>query len=45
MLEIIFQDEEGLKSVFTTIWALGKEHILFKKGVFIPIQKIVSLAI
>ncbi len=44
-IEIIFQDEEGLKSVFTTIWAVGKEHILLKKGVFIPIQRIVSLAI
>jgi len=44
-IEIIFQDEEGLKSVFTTIWAVGKDHILLKKGVFIPIQRIVSLAI
>ena len=44
-IEIIFQDSEGLKEVITTIWAVGKEHILLKKGVFIPINRIVSINI
>lgn len=42
-IEIIFQDSEGLKEVNTTIWAVGEDHILLKKGVFIPIHRIVSI--
>ncbi|MEN8958137.1 MAG: hypothetical protein ABF258_08940 [Flavobacteriales bacterium] len=42
-IEIIFQDEEGLKEVNTTIWAVGEDHILLKKGVFIPVNRIVSI--
>lgn len=42
-IEIVFQDEEGLKEVNTTIWAVGREHILLKKGVFIPVNRIVSI--
>lgn len=42
-IEIIFQDSEGLKEVNTTIWAVGEDHIVLKKGVFIPIHRIVSI--
>lgn len=42
-IEIVFQDEEGLKEVNTTIWAVGEDHILLKKGVFIPVNRIVSI--
>jgi len=44
-IEIIFQDSEGLKEVNTTIWAVGEDHIVLKKGVFIPIHRIVSIKI
>ncbi len=44
-IEIIFQDSEGLKEVNTTIWAVGEDHIVLKKGVFIPIHRIVSIQI
>jgi len=44
-IEIVFQDEEGLKEVNTTIWAVGREHILLKKGVFIPVNRIVSIVL
>ena len=44
-IEIIFQDSEGLKEVNTTIWAVGEDHIVLKKGVFIPIHRIVSISI
>jgi len=42
-IKLIFQDDNGLKSVFTTIWAVGEDHILLKKGVFIPRHRIVSI--
>ncbi len=42
-IEIIFQDSEGLKEVNTTIWAVGEDHIVLKKDVFIPIHRIVSI--
>lgn len=44
-IEIVFQDSEGLKEVNTTIWAVGEDHIVLKKGVFIPIHRIVSISI
>jgi len=44
-IEIVFQDEEGLKEVNTTIWAVGEDHILLKKGVFIPVNRIVSIVL
>lgn len=44
-IEIIFQDSEGLKEVNTTIWAVGEDHILLKKGVFIPMNRIVSIVL
>lgn len=42
-IEIVFEDEEGLKSVNTTIWAVGEDHVLLKKGVFIPVNRILSI--
>lgn len=44
-IKIVFQDEEGLKAVNTTIWAVGADHIVLKKGVFIPVKRIVSIEI
>ena len=39
-ISIVFQDDEGLKRVETTIWAGGKEMIVLKKGTFIPVHRI-----
>lgn len=44
-IKIIFQDNEGLKEVRTTIWATGERLIVLKKGVFIPINRIVEVVI
>ncbi len=44
-IKIIFQDDEGLKEVRTTIWATGEKHILLKKGMFIPINRIVDIVL
>ena len=44
-IKIIFQDDEGLKEVRTTIWATGEKHIVLKKGTFIPINRIVDIVL
>ncbi len=40
---IIFQDDEGLKRVNTTVWAKGQKFICLKGGMWIPINHIVEL--
>ncbi|MES2555736.1 MAG: hypothetical protein V4604_06270 [Bacteroidota bacterium] len=40
---IIFQDDEGLKRINTTIWATGTKFICLKGGMWIPIDRIVEL--
>lgn len=42
-VKIVFQDIEGLKRVETTIWAVTDTAIVLKKGVIIPITRIVSI--
>ncbi len=39
-IAIIFQDDEGLKRVETTIWATGAKYICLKGGVWLPIDHI-----
>jgi len=40
---VLFRDEENLKRVFTTIWAQTSEKIVLKKGVSIPVNRIVDV--
>lgn len=42
---IIFQDDDSIKSVETTIWATGSSYIVLKGGVWLPISRIVDLQI
>jgi|UniRef100_UPI00404A0E30 hypothetical protein len=42
-ITIVFQDDEGLKRVDTTIWATGQKYICLKGGMWIPINQIVSI--
>lgn len=44
-IRIQFMDDESLKEVNTTVWALGDDYIVLKKGVFIPINRIVDVEI
>lgn len=39
-IAIIFQDDEGLKRVETTIWATGAKYICLKGGIWLPISRI-----
>lgn len=42
-VNIVFRDSEGIKKVNTTVWAMTEKSILLKKGVFLPIHRIVSV--
>jgi hypothetical protein len=42
-VSIVFCDDEGLKKVTTTVWAVGEKFITLKGGVWIPISKIVDI--
>ena len=42
-MRIIFEDNIGLKEVRTTIWAVGDKNIVLKKGVVIPINRLVDV--
>lgn len=44
-VKIYFEDAEGKKVVYTTIWGMTELFILLKQNVFIPIQRIVKLEI
>lgn len=39
-IRILFEDDQGLKEVRTTIWASGENYIVLKQGVTIPIHRI-----
>lgn len=40
---IVFQDDEGLKAVETTIWAYDPQSIVLKYGMTIPVGRVVSI--
>lgn len=40
---ILFQDIEGLKAVQTGIWALTQKEVILKKGITIPLQRILKI--
>lgn len=42
---IFFNDDQGNKSVETTIWATGSNYIVLKGGVWLPISRITDIRI
>jgi hypothetical protein len=42
---IVFQDDEGLKAVETTIWTFDPDNIVLKYGMTIPVARVVSVDI
>lgn len=42
-MKITFEDDQSRKEVRTTIWAVGDKNIVLKKGVTIPISRIVDI--
>jgi hypothetical protein len=39
-IKIMFEDNDGLKQVETTVWAVTKERVVLKHGITIPIKRI-----
>lgn len=44
-VNIYFNDSEGLKHVYTTIWAQTKDVIILKNNVLIPVKRIVDITL
>ncbi|MEZ4740369.1 MAG: hypothetical protein R2818_13665 [Flavobacteriales bacterium] len=40
---IVFQDDEGVKAVETTIWTFDPENIVLKYGMVIPVARVISV--
>jgi len=43
-VHITFEDQEGVKSVYTTIWATTEKNIILKGNARIPIHRIHSVS-
>jgi uncharacterized protein (UPF0248 family) len=44
-VKIIFEDNEGLKQVETTIWSVTEKYVLLKTGMGIPLRRIYEVRI
>jgi len=44
-IKILFEDNEGIKQVETTVWAVTKERVVLKHGATIPIKRIHEIKI
>lgn len=42
---IVFEDDEGVKAVETTIWTFDPDNIVLKYGMTIPVGRVVSVDI
>lgn len=42
---IVFEDDEGLKKIETTIWSTGLKYICLKGGAWLPISSIHKVVI
>lgn len=42
-IRIVFQDDEAVKEVRTTIWAADDRFIVLKKGVSIPVDRVIEI--
>jgi len=43
-VRIVFSDNESLKRVETTIWAVTDKSVILKRSTIIPLERIVSVA-
>ena len=41
-VKIVFQDDEGIKKVDTTLWASGSKFVCLKGGVWIPMNRLIE---
>jgi hypothetical protein len=39
-IKIVFEDNEGMKQVETTVWGVTDKRVILKQGIVIPIHRI-----
>jgi|ERR1051326_1047839 hypothetical protein len=39
-IKIVFEDQECMKQVETTVWGLTDKRVILKQGIVVPIQRI-----
>ncbi len=44
-VHIIFEDRDGLKEVYTTIWAVNRGRVVLKEGRMIPTHRVHAVRI
>lgn len=44
-VHIVFEDDESVKEIYTTIWATGTHFICIKGGLWIPINRILEVSL
>ena len=44
-VKIVFEDDEGVKQVETTVWSYTDKWIVLKKGLVIPIHRIYEIKV
>lgn len=42
-ISLVFEDDEGLKKVETTVWGVTDKRVLLKQGLYIPINRVHSV--
>lgn len=42
-IKIIFEDNEGIKYVETTVWGVTDSRVILKQGILIPIHRIYEI--
>lgn len=41
--KIVFADDKSVKMIDTTVWGLTNERVILKKGVVIPIHRVIDV--
>ncbi len=42
-VKIVFMDDQGIKTVETTVWAVTSKSVILKKSMVIPLERIISV--
>lgn len=42
-VNIYFRDTEGVKHVYTTIWAQTRDRVILKDNVYLPVHRIIEI--
>ena len=42
-VKIVFMDDQGIKTVETTVWAVTSKSVILKRSMVIPLERIISV--